>query len=239
VSTIIERVYLWFRRHWRDMQTDLVPAEVKESQALVTWKRPDSTELFYVFQGRRMRLTMEPLTFFRATGLMDVNLVMVRDYNQCFYHAGINRELQDIGALRHHLLACREGLPHVRRSFCLGSSMGGYAAILFGHYLKADVVYAFSPQTLIDLERLGMMAGRKDTWRFPETHRDLTLLLAEHNGQTRYKIFYCVDSPRDREFAERIGHCPGVELCPQPGSSHQVVEEMHADGRLLGVLSSR
>jgi hypothetical protein len=236
---IFSRLYYWLRRKVRDIRADLEPASVKEQQALVTWPRANSSKLFYVFQGRRMRLMMEPLTFFRATGLIDVNLVMLRDYKQFFYHAGLNSELPDVDAVRERLLLCRQQMPHVTQTFCLGSSMGGYAGILFGHYLKVDTVYAFSPQTLIDLPLLEKTMGRKEGWRFPDAHRDLALLLADYNGKTRYKIFYCEGSPRDREWAERISHCAGVELCPQPGDSHQVVEELHKSGRLHQVLGTK
>jgi hypothetical protein len=78
--------------------------------------------------------------------------------------------------------------------------------------------------------------GRKEGWRFPEQHRDLALLLANHNGHTRYKIFYSEGSRRDREWAERIRSCQGVELCPQPGDSHEVVQEMHKRGLLARAL---
>ncbi len=233
------RLYIWVRRHWRDFQARRQPAAEREAQALISWPRAGSAELFYIFQGRRARQLMEPLTFLRATGLIDVNLVLARDVNQFFYHGGISTELPDFESLHARLLAARNALPQVQRSYTLGASMGGHAAIVFGHYLEADVVYAFSPQTLIDLPRLGRMARRKDTWRFPPEHVDLALLLARHNGRTRYRLFYCADSPRDREFAERLRDCPGVELCPQPGDSHQVVELMHAEGRLLEALARR
>lgn len=235
--SIFKHLYLRLRKRWRDLRTALTPERYKEQHALVAWKRESSPRMFYVFQGRRQRLMMEPLTFIRATGLIDVNLVLLRDYHQFFYHGGITSELQDVDAIRGRLETCRTEWPHVKQAFCLGSSMGGYAAILFGHYLKVDEVYAFAPQTLIDLQLLSQVTRRKDTWRFPEPHRDLALLLASHNGITRYKVFYCVGHAKDRAFAERIRHCPGVELCPQPGDHHTVVEAMNAEGRLHEVFA--
>ncbi len=182
---------------------------------------------------------MDPLTFFSTTGLIDANLVILRDRHLCFYHAGINSELTDFDAIREHLIACRQQMPSVRRAFSLGTSMGGYAAILFGHYLKTDVVYAFAPQTSLDLDILAAWRGRKDLRLFPKEHRDLAVLLANYNGHTRYKVFYCEGHAKDRAFAERISGLGGVELYPQPGNIHEVVQEMNKLGRLSEELLAR
>jgi hypothetical protein len=231
------RLYWWLRRRARDAPFDLQPRWMKKKLSMVSWTRERSDELFYVFQGRGMRLMMDPMDFLRETGMIHVNLVMLRDYQRFFYHAGLNSEIADFGAILERLRAFRQEMPHVRHSFCMGSSSGGYAALLFGHYLKVHTVFAFAPQTLIDLELLRSFTGRSDTWRFPEAHLNLGLLMAEHNGQTRYKVFYCEGRARDRAHAERIGGCPGVELYPQPGSTHLVIEELYKAGRLREVIA--
>src|SRR5439155_17954974 len=129
-----------------------------------------------------------------------------------------NPEISDVGKMIVRLRRCREELSHVRQTFCCGPSSGGYAAILFGHYLEVNVVYAFAPVTLIDLDDLKRFGGCKDISRITEEHRDLALLLAKYNGRTRYKIFYCDRHVRDRTYANRTQHVPAVERCPQPGT---------------------
>ena len=99
----------------------------------------------------------------------------------------MNAEIPDDDALIARLRRCREELPHVRKTYCSGPSSGGYAAILFGHYLHVDVVFAFAPVTLINLDDLKRFGGSKEVWRITEQHRDLAKLLAKHNGRTRYK----------------------------------------------------
>lgn len=215
---------------------DLQPASVKRKLALVERTCEGAHALAYVFQGREMALMIEPMAFLRETGLLRANLVMLRDYNRLFWHAGISDEIPDVDVLRRRLVEARERMPGARETICLGSSAGGYGAILFGHYLGADAVYAFVPQTLIDLDRLRAErlreVGRDDVPFFPEEHRDLALLLRKHNGRTRYRIFYSEGHDADRGFAERLRGCPGVELNPQPGDTHLVVQTMHAAGRL-------
>ena len=181
---------------------------------------------------------MQPLTVLRETGLIRTNLVLLKDYYRFFYQAGLNREITDVDAIIARLRKCREELPHVRQTCCFGPSSGGYAAILFGHYLQVDVVHAFAPVTVINVDDLKKYGGRKDVSRITEQHRDLARLLAKHNGRTRYKIFYCDGYARDRTHAEHLRGLPGVELCPQPGSTHNVAQAIYEGGRLSEVFDS-
>jgi len=104
--------------------------------------------------------------------------------------------------------------------------------------LQVDVVYAFAPVTLINLDDLKKFGGSKEVWRITEEHRDLAKLLAKHNGRTRYKIFYCDGNVRDRNYAERLRHLPGVELCPQPGHTHNVIQAINESGRLREIFDT-
>jgi hypothetical protein len=214
--------------------------EIEEhpDRALIVWQRENSSQLWYLFHGRAEELMMQPLTFLRETGLIHTNLILLKDYYRFFYHAGLNREITDVDAIIARLRRCREKLPHVRQTFCLGTSAGGYAAILFGYYLHVDLVYAFGPPTRINLDRLKKSGGCKDIWRIPEQHRDLARLLAKHNGQTRYKIFYCDGYGPDRAYAEHLQDLPGVELHPQPGNTHYVVQPMYESGRLREIFDN-
>jgi hypothetical protein len=206
--------------------------EERPDGALIVWERENSNQLYYVFHGMAGGLGIQPLTVLRETGLIHNNLVLLKDYYRFFYQAGLNPKITDVDAIVARLQRCREELPHVRQTFCCGPSSGGYAAILFGHYLQVDVVYAFAPVTLINLDDLKRFGGCNDISRVTEQHRDLARLLAKHNGRTRYKIFYCDGHGRDRTYAERIQDLPGVELCPQPGTTHNVIQAIHESGRL-------
>ncbi len=206
--------------------------------ALIVWERESSSHLYYVFHGMAGGLGIQPLTVLRETGLIHNNLILLKDYYRFFYQAGLNPEVTDVDATITRLRRCREELAHVRQTFCCGPSSGGYAAILFGHYLQVDVVYAFAPVTLINLDDLKKFGGSKEVWRITEQHRDLARLLAKHNGRTRYKIFFCDGNSRDRAYAARIKDLPGVELCPQPGTSHNVIQAVNESGRLREIFDT-
>jgi hypothetical protein len=217
----------------------LLRREIKRNPdgALIVWRRENSTQLYYAFHGMAGGLGIQPLTVLRETGLIHTNLILLKDYYRFFYQAGLNREITDVDAIIARLRRFREELPHVRQTFCFGPSAGGYAAILFGHYLHVDVVYAFAPATLINLDVVKKFV-RKDVWRITEQHRDLARLLAKHNGRTRYKIFYCDGSRRDRTYAEHLQGLPGVELYPQPGHTHNVIRAMYESGRLREIFDT-
>jgi hypothetical protein len=217
------------QRYNRQLRREI---EQKPEGALIVWQRESSSQLYYVFHGMAGGLGIQPLTVLRETGLIHNNLVLLKDYYRFFYQAGLNPEISDVGKMIVRLRRCREELSHVRQTFCCGPSSGGYAAILFGHYLEVNVVYAFAPVTLIDLDDLKRFGGCKDISRITEEHRDLARLLAKHNGRTRYKVFYCAGHVRDRNYAERLRDLPGVELCPQPGTTHNVIQAIHESGRL-------
>ena len=218
----------------------LLRREIEEHPdgALIVWERENSSQLYYAFHGMAGGLGIQPLTVLRETGLIHNNLVLLKDYYRFFYHAGLNQEITDVEAIIARLRRCREELPRVRQTFSFGPSAGGYAAILFGHYLQVDVVYAFAPVTLINLDDLKKYGGRKDVSRITEQHCDLAFLLAKHNGRTRYKIFYCDGSRRDRTYAEHLQRLPGVELYPQPGHTHNVIQVIYESGRLREIFDT-
>jgi len=223
------------QRYNRQLQREI---EERPDGALIVWERENSSQLYYVFHGMAGGFGIQPLTVLRETGLIHNNLVLLKDYYRFFYQAGLNPEITGVEAIIARLRRCREELPHVRQTFCSGPSSGGYAALLFGHYLQVDVVYAFAPVTLINFDDLKRFGGCKDISRITEEHRDLALLLAKHNGQTRYKIFYCDGHVRDRKYAERLQHLPGVKLCPQPGTTHNVIQAIYGSGRLREVFDN-
>ncbi|MDQ3199164.1 MAG: hypothetical protein M3Q46_08280 [Verrucomicrobiota bacterium] len=223
------------RRYNRQLRRQI---EERPEGALIVWERESSSQLNYIFHGMAGGLGMQPLTVLRETGLIRTNLVLLKDYYRFFYQGGLNAEITDVDAIIARLRRCREELPHVRQSYCFGPSSGGYAAILFGHYLQVDAVYAFAPVTRIDLDDLKKFGGRKDIERISEEHRDLALLLANYNGRTRYKIFYCEGYARDRAHAEHLRGLPEVELYPQPGSTHNVAQAMFESGRLREVFDT-
>ena len=68
--------------------------------------------------------------------------IFVRDVFKQWYLKGINSELDSIEKLAAFLKKETAGYEVVT----VGSSAGGYAAILFGHIIEAETILAFNPQ---------------------------------------------------------------------------------------------
>ena len=69
-------------------------------------------------------------------------VILIRDVFKTWYLKGVNAELNSVEKVLDFLKQETKGL----RVTCLGSSAGGYAAVLFGCLLQAERVFSFSGQ---------------------------------------------------------------------------------------------
>lgn len=181
----------------------------------------ESSQMIYLYQGVQGQLFLPPLDFIRLSGAASKNITMFRDFSRSYFHGHIHPDWPNVEAAIANQQRAFKDCTHATELYCAGTSTGGYSAMLFGHYLKADIVYAFAAQTLLKQQVLTNIGVE-----VPPAHRDLHLLLSDWNGHTRYKMYYCKDYATDREAAERMADCPGVELLPLPGRQHNVFLEV-------------
>jgi acetyl esterase/lipase len=191
------------------------------------------------------QLGMPPFEFFKASGDIPVKKLFVRDLRQAWYHRGLpghGDRLEDVAAWLRELLAGNG----VERLVVAGNSAGGYAALLFGALLEADVVLCFAPQTVIDM---GVLAAMGDH-RWDDQLRDLTAegvieqrfadlsfaLPQARTGDTRFELYFDETFDTDRQHAERLGSVEGVELHRLQGGAHGIAREMRESGELDLVL---
>jgi hypothetical protein len=194
----------------------------RRQSPFVTWVRPRSDQLFFLFQGYRPDLTQDKPTFIRDSGLVERNFVVLRDRSRRRYQFGISDELPSIPAVVRWQREYAAGLSHVRRLFCLGTSYGAYAALVCGHLLGVETVWAFAPQTFLYGSRSGL--------------EDVAKLLSKTNGRTEYRVYYCEASRNDKLHAQRIAHCPGVTLFARGAGGHDVLAAFSADGAIAEAL---
>lgn len=81
---------------------------------------------------------------------IDANVVFVNTTDNSWYQSGAGTEIPTINQLRDVLLQIKTELPS-QKTYTVGMSMGGYAAVLFGGLLYADAVLAFTPEINIGL----------------------------------------------------------------------------------------
>ena len=113
---------------------------------LETELRP-SPVLVVAFTGIRDLLGGIPFEFGRTMGQVPCATLFVRDIDHRWYQYGSDdSNAPDAVVHRIRSTAAKVG---ANRLVCLGNSMGGFGALMFGSLLQADAVMAFAPQTAI------------------------------------------------------------------------------------------
>lgn len=197
----------------------------------------DPSVLVIAFTGRA-GLMMRPYDFMDLTGAVNYSHILLRDPADVWYHAGLDGQCSDFPALTGLLQSyVRELEP--QKIIMVGSSAGGYAALLAGYLMKADYVHALGPQTYMDpvnlLRRRDFHLVRRHWRQVLRLYRrlgltsdslDLRRAMALDNGKSRYFIHVCSGCLRDRRRAEHMADVPRVRIFYYPCDTHGVVRVM-------------
>jgi hypothetical protein len=221
----------------------------KAESAVLVEKGHDDSVLLIAFTGFIHRLSMRVYEFFEATKDAGYSRILLRDKHKVWYHRGIDRQRPNYPSLIKYLNSEIEQLQP-KKVICLGTSAGGYAAIVAGHHLRADYVHAFAPDTLLDVSLGSCIKGiwsARYSWSrwklfFSRSAQqgffNLANLLDRHNGKTIYYIHHCASAQRDVECAARLEHLPGVVSMPYPCSTHSVAFFLAQQGFLPKILDA-
>ncbi|HEY4116475.1 MAG TPA: hypothetical protein VGM56_01415 [Byssovorax sp.] len=153
------------------------------------------------------------------------NLILLRDPYAENFQRGIGPRMASPAAVVEWYRQMQAEFSHVRETYAFGHSSGGYGAILFGHLMEVDRVFAFAPSVAKLDGAVPARAALVDAVRV-------------HNGKTRYEIRYAPGNAVDHEFATRLGACPGFSLEPRPefGAVHNVTGPLAMSGELARIL---
>jgi hypothetical protein len=224
------------RRHARRRQLARLPTgDAAPVEAILEEQSPT---LLVAFGGLNRRLGMPPFEFMRLIGDMPIKRAFIRDPRQAWYHRGLpgyGDGLEGSRAAVERILAT----PGIERTVFVGVSAGGYAALLFGGLLGADVVLAFSPQTTIDVRALHALGDRRwdDHLRPLEKAGLLDRRWLDLTGLPpgpEYRVYFDEELELDRRHAERL---KGIaRLYRFGGGGHQLVQQLRDNGALGHVL---
>jgi pimeloyl-ACP methyl ester carboxylesterase len=217
----------------------------QDDEVLLMDMSSDSRTLLVAFGGIMGGIGMPPFEFLSLTGGIPVKRLFVRDLRQAWYHRGLAPHgetlVQAAQALRELLAA-----QCVERLVVAGNSAGGYAALVFGTLLDADVVLSFAPQTVLDLDALdaigdhrwdGRLGPLRDAGALDEGWIDLRDALARvPAANTRYRVFFDESLATDRRHAERLRGLEGVRLYRFGRGAHELVRELRDCGALERML---
>ena len=129
--------------------------------------------------------------------------IYLRDIHKQWYLTGINSQLNSCDKVAEFLLKESKGL----RIITVGSSAGGYAAILFGELLKAERVIAFSPRIEL-LSRLELSSHAIDPLVFrligTPYNKYMDLLKSLSLNKSEFYLFYPIKSKLDSIQLEHL-----------------------------------
>lgn len=218
-------------------------------QSILVERGEDSSHLVIAFTGFQGGLNVNAFDFLSATGLLSSSRILLRDPLNLLYLKGCGAEAPSFHALMERLHDEIAGLQPERVT-CVGTSGGGFAALLFGHYLDVDQVHAFAPSThasvLVaairrDWQQLRFGArpayllheiGAPSVWKY----RNIERILQDWNGRTNYKVHVCEQNLPDMKRAARLRGLPHVQVAAYPCKTHMVVKYLIGERKLLDVI---
>lgn len=194
----------------------------------------NSEALVIVFSGMSTRLSMPPAEFLRTFIKKELNLMFVKDFRQCWYQKGL---LGISDSIDETIAFFKQEMSkhNFKKIICVGTSAGGYAAILFGTMLNADEILAFSPQSKVnrDIFRNFKSTGSsiKDI-DFNSPYLNLSKLpeLSSYSGTIN--LFYGSQNKRDTNHAMNLSQFKSVNLIPLPTDTHATARFLKEEGKL-------
>lgn len=206
----------------------------------------DPSRLIIAFTGFQGGLNVPVFDFIGATGMMAASRILLRDPLQLLYLKGCRPQEPSfqrlLARLRNEIESL--GASHVT---CVGTSGGGYAAMLFGHLLTVDQVHAFAPtiagSVVISATRgdwsqvkqrsapLHLLLELTHPWLWK--YLDLEKLLRTWNRKTEFTVHVCRDNAGDMSRVERVRGVPHVRIEAHPCNTHMVAKYLVRSGKLL------
>ncbi len=205
---------------------------------------PGSKVLYFFFGGINAGIAMPPFEFYKASGIINENKVFMRDLSQSWYHAGLQGISKDIDTTALYIKnIIKEINPD--KTYFVGNSMGGYAAIIFCTLIGKGEVIAFGPQTFISSD---LREKYKDTRNHQKKLKalnlattnkkvhDLRQMLLRSQSNCKISIFVARDSTLDLNHARHIKECPGVCVFEFDTGGHSLVRKLRNEGKLAQIM---
>jgi len=198
--------------------------------------------LLMAFGGIAGRMAaFPPFEFFKLTRHLPVNKAYFRDLDQRWYHGGLRGVTGSIGETSEYLRGMMSGC-RARRTVLFGSSMGGYAALLFGSLIRADAVHAFSPHTWLRDRRSIRNRDKLKALHeeFSGEYFDLSDVPRAPAGSGEDHVYYDAKDRKDRRQVAHLetGRRLHLHLHPYRGGGHNLVKYLKAAGELEKLVTS-
>jgi hypothetical protein len=194
-------------------------------------KRP-SDVMLVAFAGMADGFAAMPVfEFVKLLSDIDVHKMFLRDPNRHWFQNGAPGIADDVRGVAAHIRSecAKRG---VRRVVVVGSSAGGFSALLFGMLLGADEVHSFSPRTRLTEPSDFKVEGRHAALQAAVAHgrgifdlRDPALLAGSR--AKRMWLHYPLGEEIDVRHAKYLEGVPGVTLLAYPFPTHLLAAELN------------
>ena len=153
------------------------------------------------------------------------------DAYQHWYNGSILGFSKDIAETVLHLREqiARSGADRV---ITIGSSMGGFGALLFGSLLGAEVAIAYAPQTCLDLDWLSSIKDERWVPKMKEVASigyettDIPALFRDNGSPSSTLIYYDGSEFLDDSHSGLLASAPGVMISDEGYGGHVIAYEM-------------
>ncbi len=191
-----------------------------------------SPRLVVAFGGLQQKLGGIRSEFYRSLERLDCAALFVTDPGRRWYQyepaviAGLLDEIRQAAA--------RCG---ARRLVCIGNSMGGFGALLFGARLGADAILGFAPQTAIDPAITDALGDRRWTeYQAMIPAYPFGDLAKEPPAAGRAIICRGEDFPLDIAHSGHLAAVWPLEVITVPEARHDAAARLREAGQLIPLL---
>lgn len=204
---------------------DLYPYEIIDNNSEVT---------IIAFGGMLTSLGMPRKEFFGSAFNSTNNFIFLKDFWQCWYQKGLLGVTNDIDTTASYI---KQILPNTTKKLvCIGTSSGGFAAILFAELLKAEISISFSPQTYID--RKTFVRFRSPDSRWDDLESSSYLRLSDFiTDEVTHFIHVGEHNDVDMDHAMILSGCSSVTIHKHDTDTHNTAAFLKKSGLLKSCIN--
>ncbi|MGS0466416.1 hypothetical protein ACU8V3_04030 [Cobetia marina] len=220
------------RSKFFDMQKSLIESSsIQENNDLYPCEivNNGSETTIIAFGGMLTSLGMPRKEFFGSAFNSDNNFIFLKDFWQCWYQKGLLGVADGIDSTVEYI---KNILPNTtKRIICIGTSSGGFAAILFSELLKAEISVSFSPQTYID--RKTFVRFRSPDSRWDDIESSSYLRLSDFiSNEVSHIIHVGEHNSVDMDHALVLSRFPAITIHRHDTDTHNTAAFLKKSGLL-------
>ena len=180
-----------------------------------------------------------PKEFSKIITKYNCDILYIYDDILSWYVNGV-KGYESVKLLSEHITTIISGY---KNSGFLGSSMGGYAAILYSIFCNPNKCLSFCPQTLLQHKKRDLF----NDFRFPILEKngimsnyylDLKPFLFKNDFNTIISIIYSGDNKFDLKHAEWVSSSDNITLYPQDSDLHNICGVLKHRGQLYSTIEN-